>query len=210
MYFTNQEILFLISVSRGRELLGIETKMPVQEKREVFIKETIQSLIQKGILDKEERLTVEGADIVYLFEQYRNSPRHISLNDIYLAVLPEGKLIMAAPEAEGYDINLLEPEVLMLGILRSGEYLCHAEERAERGKWRDLNEELWKEEIEGMAGSILLREYSYGKKTDEKIYCWKDASGYLLNIKSKRVRELSSGVMRRQIYDMLGGNANGK
>lgn len=60
-----------------------------------------------------------------------------------------------------------------------------------------------------MDGSILLKEYSHGKEIGENIYCWKETEGYLLNLKRKKVRNLSSGVMRRQVYTMLGGKGNG-
>ncbi len=67
--------------------------------------------------------------------------------------------------------------------------------------------ELWQEQIEKMDGNIHMREYENGKNVGERIYCWKEKEGYLLNLTGKRIRKLSSGVMRRQIYEMMGGGA---
>lgn len=209
MEFTNKEVMFLLSVSRGRVPLGIKMKMPKETERENYVKETIKSLVGKGILDKEEHLTKEGADVITFFEQYRNCKRHITLNDINAAVMPEGRLITVIAYKQGYDISYVSPEVLMTGVLHQFEYLRKGEESPIRGKWKDLDVKQWQERIDEMEGNILLREYENGKRISERIYCWKEKEGYLLNLTGKRIRSLSPGVMRRQIYGILGGGSYG-
>ena len=202
MVFTNQEIVFLTSVSKERMPFGVQLKPPAREDQETFIRETLQSLIKKGILDENERLTGEGADIIFFWEKYRNCKRHITLNDICVATLPGGKGIMATPIHEGYDVRMVVPEYLMYGLLKNNDFLCVGGE-TRREKWQDLEMEEWKTRIEEMDGTIFLREYIQGKKTDEKIYCWKGNEGWLLNIQRKRIRALSADVIRKQIYMYL-------
>lgn len=209
MEFTNQEVMFLFSVSRGRTPFGIHMKMPRETERESYVKTTIKTLVGKGILDKEEHLTQEGADVIFFFEQYRNSSRHISLNDINAAVMQEGRLITVTPLKEGYDVSYVSSELLMAGVLHQFEYLRQGEEKPVRGKWEDLDAELWQEQIEKMDGNIHMREYENGKTIGERIYCWKEKEGYVLNLIGRRVRSLSPGVMRRQIYGILGGGSYG-
>lgn len=209
MEFTNQEIIFLTSVSHGRKPLGVKLCMPKREEREDYIHQTIRSLTEKEILNKEGELTREGADILYIWEQYRNSERHISVNGTYMAEIPGGKLLAVIPTKKGYDVRFIMPETIMLNLLKENTYLCRKEEKALRGKWEDMDLEKWYEETAQMDGGLVFREYMRGKETTENIYCWKNEKGYLLNMTRRRVRELSTAVMRRQIYTMLGGNRNG-
>lgn len=204
MEFTNQEIMFLTSVSRGRMPFGISVRRPLKEEEEIYVKETMKSLQQKGILDEKERLTEEGIVIIHFWEKYRNCNRHITFNDVRAALLPEGKIIMVTGKEENYDIRMIMPEIFMYGVLKNNDFLCIGG-KDERGKWQDMDVDSWQKQIGEMDGSIFLSEYIQGKKVDEKIYCWKDKDGYLLNVQKKRVRVLSSSVMRRQIYRVIKG-----
>ena len=59
-------------------------------------------------------------------------------------------------------------------------------------------------------GSIHISEFVKGKHTSDNLYFWTKEKGFLVNVSRKRIRELSSGIMRRQIYATLGGNKNGR
>ncbi len=209
MEFTNQEVMFLTSVSRGRKPLGVKIDMPLMKERKKYVEQTIESLIKKGILDDKKKLTREGADILYFWEQYRNSEKHICLNDTFAAVLPNGKLIVVIQRENGYNLKIIVPEIVMLELLKESTYLCLGETKKLRGKWEYLDVKVWKEKIKEMEGCIYLKEYNHGKMISESIFCWLDEQGFLLNLVRKKVRSLSSGVMRRQIYTILGGIGNG-
>ena len=60
MLFTNNEIVFMTSVSKGSLPFGIRYRMPAEEEKEAFIEEAMQSLVKKGILNEERKLTEEG------------------------------------------------------------------------------------------------------------------------------------------------------
>lgn len=68
---------------------------------------------------------------------------------------------------------------------------------------------VWLKKIEDMESCLLVKEYQDGKQINSNIYCWNEKSGWLINLERKRLRELSSRVMRRQIYGILGGNEHG-
>ena len=93
MKFSDSEMMFMISVSRGRKPLGIDIKIPEDSQREEYIKDAIYSLRNKNIVDENLKLTKEGADLLFFFETYRNSYRHVVLDQIYAAVLPRDRLI---------------------------------------------------------------------------------------------------------------------
>ena len=209
MEFTEQEIMFLTSVSHGRKPLGVTLSMPVSEGREQYIKSTLQSLTEKGFINKEGKLTKDGMEILYFWEQYRNSKKHIAYNSTFAAPISEKALFAVTPIEAGYDVRFVMSEAIMLGLLKESDYLCMGEEKSKRGKWENLDIREWMDKINGMDGSILLREYDYGKQINELVYCWTKEEGYLLNLSRRRMRNLTSAVMRKQIYSMLGGRKNG-
>ena len=205
MRFTNQEMLFLTSVSRGRVPFGVRSLMPGEEERSAFVEETIQSLMKKGVLDEKEKLTEEGAGIIFCWEQYRNSRRHIRLNHVNAAILPDNVLITVVETEGGYEVGCIRSEVLMTKVLQYSDYMCRAETKASRGSWSDLSEKDWEKELSEMEGAVFVSEYLSGRLTEERVYYWKKEKGYLFNRRKGRVRELSPGVMRKQLYRTLKG-----
>lgn len=203
MRFTEKEILFLTSVSKGRVPFGITYHMPEQDKRERYIEETILSLKKKAFIDDTGKLTPKGADIIYFWERYRNCKRHIRLNQLNIAILPENLLIIVVQGNEEFEMVCTNREALMLDILKHTEILCRQEIKEDRGKWQDMDGELFMKEVEEMDGYILLYEYLCGRLESEKIYYWKGTKGYLYNKSSGRMRSLSPGTIRKQIYRAL-------
>lgn len=211
MRFTEKEIVFLTSVSRGRIPFGITWHLPEQEKKEKYIRETTDSLKGKGILATDGKLTKEGAEIIYLFEQYRNCKRHVRLNHVNMAVLPGDILITMIKTKDGYEAGCIRRDFFMTELLKHADYLCLKEEKTERGRWESVEESAWINGNEDMEGCILIDEYDTGHLESEKIYYWKEQRGFLYHRTRGRLRTLSPGVMRKQIYKILErGEENGQ
>ena len=127
------------------------------------------------------------------------------------AVLPGDALIAVMETEEGCEAACLRSEVLMTELLKQSEYLRSGEEKPEKGRWQDIDEAGWKEKVEESDGAIYAAEYLSGRLVSEKVYFWKGRKGYLLHKSQGRIRELSPGVMRRQIYRTLkGSEENGR
>ncbi|MDE6748381.1 MAG: DUF5081 family protein [Lachnospiraceae bacterium] len=205
MLFTNNEIIFLTSVSRGNAPFGIRYRMPAESERETFFEETIESLVKKGILNDKRKLTEEGAAIIRFFELYRNCRRHVTVNKVKAAVLENRKLITLCKDTDCYEMCCTDSAVMMLSLLKQSEYLCRGEEKAERGKWRGIMPQEWEQTMREMEGCIPVCEYEDAKLLGRKLFYWKGGEGYLLNPERMRVRSLSPSYMRRQLYMILGG-----
>lgn len=205
MLFTNNEIVFLTSVSKGSRPFGIHYRMPKEGEKETFIEEAIQSLIRKGILNEERKLTEEGAAIVRFFELYRSCHRYITINRVKAAVLENGKLITVCKEKDCYEMCCTDSAALMLALLKQSKFLCSGEEKAERGKWYGIMPQEWQQIMGEMEGCIPVCEYENARLTGRKLFYWKGGEGYLLNPERMRVRRLSPSYMRRQLYTILGG-----
>ncbi len=222
MLFTNNEIVFFTSVSRGKTPFGVRYRMPEEGGREAFIEETMQSLMQKGILNDKRKLTKKGAMFIRSWELYRNCRKHVIVNRIRAAVLGDGKLItvcrvpdsergsagstdMPGNDAGEYEICCMDSAVLMLSILKQSDYLCLEEKEAERGRWHGISTVQWQEELDGMEGCIPVCEYENAGLTGRKLFYWKSGEGYQLNMERMRIRNISPAYMRRQLYQILGG-----
>lgn len=208
MLFTNSEIVFLTSVSKGTRPFGIHYQMPAKEEREAFIEEAMQSLIKKGILNEERKLTKEGAAIVRFFELYRNCRRHVTINRVKAAIMENGKLITVCKDTDCYEMCCTDSAALMLSLLKQSEYLCRGEEKAERGKWCGVMPQEWQQTMREMEGCIPICEYENARLKGRMLFYWKGGEGYLLNLERMRVRRLSPSYMRRQLYTILGGKEN--
>ncbi|MCM1040671.1 MAG: DUF5081 family protein [Ruminococcus sp.] len=205
MQFTNNEIVFLTSVSVGNVPFGIHYRMPAEAEKEAFIEEALHSLMKKGILNEERKLTQEGAAIIRFFELYRNSRRHVIINKVRAAVLENGKLITVCKDTDSYEICCTDSAALMLSLLKQSEYLCRGEEKTERGKWHGIMPQEWQQTMKEMEGCIPVCEYEDAKLLGRKLFYWKGREGYLLNPERMRIRSLSPSHMRRQLYRILGG-----
>lgn len=205
MQLTNNEIVFLTSVSRGKVPFGVSYKMPPEGKKEEFVEETLQSLMKKGILNEERKLTKDGAAIIRFWELYRNNSRHVTVNQVKTAVVGKGKLITVYKQGDVYDVNCMDSTTMMYLLLNQSKYLCQGEDKPERGKWQSMNQEEWEREMENIEGCIPIAEYENGKLLGRKVFYWKENQGYLMNLERFRVRRLSPAVMRKQIFKMIGG-----
>ena len=206
MRFSEKEIVFLTSVSRGRLPFGVTYEIPPVSERKNYVEETIRSLKKKAILDEAGQLTREGAEILHLWEQYRNSKRHIRLNHLNVAILAKGMLFIVIQMEDSYELGCIHSALVMTELLKNAEYLCRDEQVPIRGKWEKIENGTWSEDKEVVDGCILLYEYDTGILMQEKVYYWKGQSGYLYHKTRQRIRELSPAVMRKQIYRILEGS----
>lgn len=206
MRFNNEEIVFLTSVSRGNVPFGIKYKLPREGEKEAFVERAIQSLMQKGILDGQRKLTKEGAAIIRCWEEYRNCKDHVMIRRIRAALLPGGMLVAALPDGDAYEVRYMNAEVLMLAILKQARSLCGTSTQPERGKWQDMAGEMTGGESGEEEGMIPLIKFEYFKAIDRRIIYWKGEQVYQINPERMRMRTLSPVAARKMIYTMIGGN----
>lgn len=210
MRFNNEEIVFLTSVSRGNVPFGIKYKLPREGEKEAFVERTIQSLMQKGILDGQRKLTKEGAGIIRCWEEYRNCKDHVMIRRIRAALLPGGMLVAVLPDGDAYEVQYMNAEVLMLAILKQARSLCGASTQPERGKWQDMAGEMPGGESGEQEGMIPIIKFEYFKAIDRRIIYWKGEQVYQINPERMRIRTLSPVAARKMIYTMIGGNRHGQ
>ena len=133
------------------------------------------------------------------------------MNHVNMAVLPGDILITMIKTKDGYEAGCIRRDFFMAELLKHADYLCLKEEKTERGRWESVEESAWINGNEDMEGCILIDEYDTGHLESEKIYYWKEQRGFLYHRTRGRLRTLSPGVMRKQIYKILErGEENGQ
>lgn len=200
MKFTPQEILFLNSVTKGGQPFNMNSRLPKGLKGEEIVEGAIQGLMEKGLLDEERHLTKDGTAMLVCWQEYRNSKVHLLVNRLNVAVLPGNMVVTVYEKEGGYEIECMSSEVLMLAILKQCEYLRQGEEKPERGTWKTVSIEQWVADAGEAEDGVPIFVYHGNKMREQSIYYWKEQQGYLFDLKKSRLRTLSAGVMRRQIY----------
>lgn len=204
MILTTNEIVFLTSVSKGRKPLGVTYTLPSDGNRIRYMEETMEMLKEKKILDEQQKLTTDGLYLLRFWEGYRNGKNHFSINNTYFMPVNKKYMLMLEKRNEQYFFQCISPELILFELLRQSEGLRQGEETPIRGKWFDLEE--WENDIDQLSEIIMFREYYYGKIKEEKAYAFKGSQGYIINLKQKRAREISTGWMRKQIFQEITGS----
>lgn len=203
MRLSDAEMMFMISVSKGRKPLGIGVKMPENKEREAYVQNTVCSLREKGIVNENMGLTKEGADLLYFFEIYRNNHRHVVLDQVYVAVLPKNRLITVERKESSYEFSCISTAVLLEALLGYSEFLNSHDEHPRRGSWESITARALTEKVQSSTGGVWIREYIEGVSSGEKYYGWDMQQGYVVNLEKNRIRSLSPSWMRKQICRLL-------
>ena len=89
MRFTEHEMVFFNSITKGNDVFGIPLKFRPQKGHEEEVKKTINGLIEKGVLASETELTKMGFLPARALECYKESRNHIIINYLHIALLEQ-------------------------------------------------------------------------------------------------------------------------
>lgn len=89
MQITEMELIFLNSITPGIHIWGIPLRFKRTEKFSETCRITIESLMQKKLLESEVQLTARGAAAAKLIDDYKHAEKHVLINRMHLALLPE-------------------------------------------------------------------------------------------------------------------------
>ena len=97
MKFTEHEMVFFNSITKGNDVFGIPLKFRTQKSHEEEVKKTINGLIEKGVLASETELTKMGFLPARALECYKESRNHIIINYLHIALLEQREAIVIIP-----------------------------------------------------------------------------------------------------------------
>lgn len=204
MKLSQNELLFLNSVTKGAAPFGILFQFPGAEHATAYQAEVLQSLKEKGILDETEKFTEKGTILLLLWECYRNSKKHLILNRMYLAEGPDSQLIGIEKKEDGYELFLTDGGTVMAAVLTKYEFLRQGNTAGDY-QLEQVDYQEWGKEMAAYGEHVLmLGEYQEKEPQKEEVYYWEEMCGYRYDIRTGYRRQMSSRSMRIKLLTYFG------
>ncbi len=204
MRVSQDELLFINSVTKGPEPFGVLLRYPGQEKISGFKKEVIQTLQMKQILNENQKFTKEGAALLLLWEEYRNSRKHLILNHIILAICPKGRVIGITKQENGYEIFSVHGAVVMTALLKKYKFL-RMETRGMNCEQKKIPYADWAKEMERYGENVIITGVFHEREPEtEEVFYWSGDKGCRYEIASCWQSTMSPRTMRMCLLNDLG------
>ena len=119
MRFTEHEMVFFNSITKGNDVFGIPLKFRPQKGHEEEVKKTINGLIEKGVLASETELTKMGFLPARALECYKESRNHVIINYLHIALLEQREAIVIIQSSPNLCVNSSFSYVVLSTLLLS-------------------------------------------------------------------------------------------
>lgn len=209
MKFTSEELLFFQEVTSAPVPFGIFLKFPSGKKGNQVGEETVATLQEKGVLDAQRKFTKWGMATLMLWEAYGKSERYLIINNSFLGLTKEGRVIHVQKESDGYEILSFDRAVFLHRLLRRCAFLCEESRMKELLPATDLAYEDWLREIESYGENLLVvgayeRRQECFQAVEEMVYYWRGKEGYRYDFGSAKVQSIRPIEMRHWFLDWTG------
>lgn len=203
MRFTEQEMVFFNSITKGNEVFGIPLQFIPEKDHKEEVQKTIQGLVEKGVLESDTKLSPKGLLPARALECYKECQKYLIINYLHIGLLSPKEAIVIIPlKKKEYEIMRLPRTAVLYKLLeqypifREATRLITTEAEIE-----DIDTFL--RELNQYDGNIIVGEFEAGKVQQEQIYFWKNSNLYQYDIKSEVRREISPDALRRKFLRML-------
>jgi hypothetical protein len=215
MNLTQEELLFINEVTKGREPFGLFLKYPEQDEMEKYKMEVVKSLQEKGILSETQSFTQKGIALLLLWEEYRNCEKHLIMNHTYLSISQNRRVVGIKKTKGEYQLFSTDSMAILYTILRDYKFL-QQEDIRKQYKAEKVSYEAWSKEIETFGDQILIiGDYRKKEVLDaeivnqeevrkECVYYWKDHHGYMYDMNLGERREAGPRTIRMELLRYLG------
>lgn len=203
MRFTEQEMVFFNSITKGNEVFGIPLQFIPENDYKEEVQKTIQGLVEKGVLESNTKLSPKGLLPARALECYKECQKHLIINYLHIGLLSPKEAIVIIPlKKKEYEIMRLPRTAVLYKLLEQYPILREAARLiTTEAEIEDIDTFL--KELNQYDGNIMVGEFEAGKVQQEQIYFWKDSNLYQYDIKSGVRREISPDALRRKFLGML-------
>lgn len=203
MRFSEHEMVFFNSITKGNEVFGIPLQFVPEHDRKTEVQKTLRGLVKKGVLDSETKLSPRGLLPARALECYKECEKHLIINYLHIGLLPTKEAIVIIPlKNREYEMMRIPRTAVLYKLLEQYPIL--------REKGKNITTEAEKEEpdtflkeLKQYDGNIMAGEFEKGKVQQEQVYFWKDSELYQYDLKSEIRREISPARLRRKLIRML-------
>jgi len=209
MKFLKQELICFNSILDGKAIVGINLSKEEIQDEDKYIKETIDLLKEKNILDEFGKLRQVGILPIKALEEYKNAKEHLSINMLRIGVLKDDNIVVIDTKDDKYDIYMSHKAVIIKEILRKSRFMRSSSssssssnfviEKIKCDKLTNKKEDYDKE-------SLSVIKYSNGCTIKEKVYYWDDNEGFEYDFIIGTRLQLSPRTMRINLMQDIGLN----
>lgn len=204
MKFTENEMVFFNSITPGDNLLGFPIELNVSTTIDNALSDTIKSLIAKGVLDSEDKLSKKGALPAKAIDDYKNAKKHVIINKLHIALLEkESVVIIALPNGE-YDVMRMPNASILYFLLDKYKELCvKSEDIIEHDEKIEINEffEQYEELVD--LRSLVVGTYEEKKPIKGYVFYWDKGEAYRYDLIKKNHSKINPVLVRHEICDAL-------
>ena len=188
MIFDEKELICFNSILDGKKILGISIEDKEEMNTGEYIKDTIVSLKEKGIIDSEGNISKIGVLPIRALEQYKNCKNHIVINNTCFGLINNQEAIAIKKVKDCYDISRVNKLSIITEILKKSSFLrgslsVHISENKLDKVSIDLEELLAKD-------SIHMTKYLEKSVISDKIFFYDDKQGFSYDLIGKSLKEV--------------------
>ena len=207
MKFSKQELVCFNSILDGKAILGIKLSKEEIKDEDQYIKETIDLLKGKNILDENGKLNQVGVLPIRALAEYKKAKEHMSINTLRIGILKDGKIVIIDTKDDKYDIYMSPKAYIIKEILGKSTFMSLSSKEKNNYKIEKIDySNLVNKKEDYEKSSLSIDRYSLGCVIDEKIYYWDDNEGFVYDfIKGTRL-QLSPKAMRINLLQDIGLN----
>lgn len=203
MRFTEHEMVFFNSITKGNTVLGIPLNFRPKDGHDKEVKKTIQGLIEKGVLKSETELSKQGALPARALECYKESKTHIIINYLHIALLEKKEAVVIIPlKNHEYEMVRL-PRVALLYLLLDKYPVLRDAAKAVEVKAELVDIDTFLQELKEQEGNIMVGEFRNGAMVSEQVYYWKEEMLYQYDLNTQLKKGVNSVQIRRELMKLL-------
>ena len=188
MIFDEKELICFNSILAGKKILGISIEDKEEMNTGEYIKDTIVSLKEKGIIDGEGNISKIGVLPIRALEQYKNCKNHIVINNTCIGLINNQETIDIKKVKDCYDISRVNKLSIITQILKKSSFLrgslsVHSSGNKLGKISMDIEELLTKD-------SIHMIKYLEKSIISDKIFFYDDKQGFSYDLIGKILKEV--------------------
>ena len=203
MRFTEHEMVFFNSITKGNTVLGIPLNFRPKDGHDKEVKRTVQGLIEKGVLKSETELSRQGALPARALECYKESNTHIIINYLHIALLEKKEAVVIIP-LKNHEYEMLKlPRVALLYLLLDKYPVLREIAKPVEVKSELVDINTFLQELKEYDGNIMVGEFRDKVMVREQVYYWKDKVMYQYDWNNQLRKGVNSLQVRRELLTLL-------
>ncbi len=203
MKFTEHEMVFFNSITKGDTLFGIPLQFRTKAGRAETISKTIESLKKKQILKSDTELSEVGALPAMTVELYKQSSDYVIINYLHIALIDRQEAVIIIPlKNQEYELLRLPRAAILYLLLEQYPVLRGVSEKIQT-KAKLLDTDSFLRKVSFCDGNIMIGAFSKNQVVSEHIYYWKEKTINRYDFNSQVEKQVDAVWIRREIVKLM-------